>query len=488
MNAAATFSGRKFNSGEGDSAMMGLDVKRESFNLTRWFGAASFLAIASISAVLGVVVSHFLTREIMDRDAILTAQFIQSVAETEGMQYGLGDKATVGEILQESFKGDVPDETRTRVRSDFLLHFYTLPDVLHANIFGPDRHIIWSTNSALVGRMPDDNDELDEAIATKKPVATGHTNTVHSRVEQAFLTEPEEMYIENYIPLFDTKGAVTAVVEVYKEPKSLTTSIRAGHRLVWGCTVAGGLLSYLALFWIVRRAAKFMEYQQGRLVASETMAVIGEMSAAVAHSIRSPLASIRSSAELGLQADDGLVGKNLQDIITQVDRVGRWVRDLLVFSRPIPDAQEPVRLDRLVQDSLDAYQVQLEKAGVRVDISGVAMDAPLLQGNRALFVQAFNSVISNAIEAMPNGGMLRIASTDARRPGMLEILVSDTGTGMSRKQLDQVFKPFFTTKRNGLGLGLALAKRIMERSGGLISVASEEGKGAEVRLQFRVSA
>ncbi len=99
----------------------------------------------------------------------------------------------------------------------------------------------------------------------------------------------------------------------------------------------------------------------------------------------------------------------------------------------------------------------------------------------------FNSVISNAIEAMPNGGTLRLATESGAAPSQVVLLVADTGTGMSPRQLEQVFKPFYTTKRTGLGLGLALVKRIMERFGGAIRITSREKEGTEVRLIFKLA-
>jgi signal transduction histidine kinase len=209
------------------------------------------------------------------------------------------------------------------------------------------------------------------------------------------------------------------------------------------------------------------------------------MSSAVAHSIRNPLASIRSSAELGLEAEGESVRKNLRDVISQVDRIGRWIRDLLVFSRPLASETEPVTLDRVVRECLASFETQIEKAGIRTELKALAENVPPVYGNQALFAQVINSVLSNAVEAMVGGGTLTIATEPAH--GRLVLRISDSGAGMSQRQLDQVFKPFYTTKRNGLGLGLALVKRIMERFGGSVRIASREKEGTEVRLFFKLA-
>lgn len=463
--------------------------ERKPFNLIRWFAALSFVTITLVSVALALIVSHFLTREILDRDALLTAQFVQSLAESEGMHLGLGVHATVGELLDEKFdheKLGLTSETLATARAEFLQHFYNLPDVLLTNVFSRDHRVVWSTNPILIGRVLKDNADLAEAFRSRTIVAKGHNDARHDRDEQVFVGEPEEFFIENYIPLFDGKGNVATVVEVYKEPKSLSQSIRRGHLLVWACTVTGAFVSYLALFWIIRRASALIDNQKERLVDAETLAVIGEMSSAVAHSIRNPLASIRSSAELGLEADGDSVQKNLRDIITQADRIGRWIRDLLVFSRPLSSETEPVTLERVVRESVASHEGQIHRGGIEVDLAGIAAALPPLHGNRALFGQVFNSVISNAIEAMPNGGTLRVGA-ERTSSAEVAVTVADTGAGMTTTQLEHLFKPFYTTKRNGLGLGLPLVKRIMERFGGTIRITSREKEGTEVRLVFMLA-
>lgn len=459
-----------------------------SFNLTRWFAALSFITITAVSVTLALIFSHFLTREILDRDAILTAQFIHALADTESEHSGLGSTASLGELIDSRFDASrvrISPEELEHMRGEFFDHISNLPDVLLANIFAPDRRIIWSSNPVLIGRQVSNNPELEEALRARVVVARGHTDASHDREEQAFLGEPEEFFVENYIPLYNTRGEVASVVEVYKEPKSLIRSIRKGHLLVWTSTVIGAFACYLALFWIVRRAAALIEHQQQRIVESETLVVIGEMSSAVAHSIRNPLASIRSSAELGLEGDSESVNKNLRDIISQADRIGRWIRDLLVFSRPLASETEPVTLDRLVRDSVASFETQVEKAKIQVDTSGLEAGLPPVHGNQALFAQVINSILSNAVEAMSGGGSLRLKTEPV--PGGVVLLVADSGGGMTPRQLEQVFKPFYTTKRNGLGLGLALVKRIMERFGGSVSIASREREGTEVRLRFKLA-
>lgn len=103
-----------------------------------------------------------------------------------------------------------------------------------------------------------------------------------------------------------------------------------------------------------------------------------------------------------------------------------------------------------------------------------------------LLTQILNSLFANALEAMPKGGVLTI-DIESSQPGQLSMTLSDTGKGMSPQQQQMVFKPFFTTKQGGLGVGLALVKRIMERFEGSVELTSREQEGTRVRLNFKVA-
>jgi two-component system sensor histidine kinase HydH len=207
----------------------------------------------------------------------------------------------------------------------------------------------------------------------------------------------------------------------------------------------------------------------------------------VAHSLRNPLASIRSSAELALSTEDEPVRKNARDIITQVDFLSKWVRELLLFTRPVSGAPEPVDLVPVIESVLGSFAAPCAKAGIEVEWARDENSRPKVEGNTSLLTQVLHSIFSNAIEAMPKGGKVRIAMRTAKEGNWLELTVGDTGGGMSEKQLATAFKPFHTTKRNGLGVGLAMVKRGMERFGGRVELSSRENGGTEVRLEFKMA-
>jgi two-component system sensor histidine kinase HydH len=110
---------------------------------------------------------------------------------------------------------------------------------------------------------------------------------------------------------------------------------------------------------------------------------------------------------------------------------------------------------------------------------------PLVRAEGAAIAQVLNSLITNALDAMPEGGRLVIAARPGTERGRVEVEVRDDGSGIPSNQMRDLFKPFRTTKAKGLGMGLALAQRIVRRFGGTLSIASEEGRGTVVKLLLR---
>jgi len=464
-----------------------LSTRKQPFNLLRWFSLISLAVIGTVAVALGAVSTRFVITESVQRDALLTSQFIQAIASAEVRHVSIPHVRTMGELLDPRQDRNFPDVdplARAAARGEFLDHIEHLPDVILANIYAPDRTVIWSTNPALMGTTIHADEDLEEAFKSRIPVSASYHDVDKSRMEQKFVTPPEYIFIENYIPLFDADGdKVTAMVEIYKEPKDLIDRMERGLLLIWLATALGGGLIYLGLYWIVRRAAILLAAQQKQLITNETFVALGEMSSAVAHSLRNPLATIRSSAELALEFDTGAAHKNINDIIGQVDRMSKWVRELLQSLRPLNDESEPVNLVAALHDSLMAFEQQIARTSTQVVFEPAT--TPMVISQQVQLTQILNSVLSNALEAMEKGGTLtvRLEPIDDQR---VSVVVSDNGKGMTAAQRKMAFRPFFTTKQGGLGVGLVLVKRIMERFGGSVRLESREGEGTCVRLSFKL--
>ncbi len=207
------------------------------------------------------------------------------------------------------------------------------------------------------------------------------------------------------------------------------------------------------------------------------LTTIGEMAATIAHSIRNPLASIRSAAELAREEDRRGIDECLHDIMSETDRIDNWIRILLLASRGASVNAEQLDLNDLVQEILEGSGSELRRKNIKLTFCPATL--PQIRGNRAMLGQALGNVVANAVQSIPNQGKL---SVETRRldNGKIQIVVEDSGSGMAPVAARNVFRPFFTTKPNGVGLGMPLAKRILDRHGGSITLESTQGRGTKV--------
>ena len=228
-----------------------------------------------------------------------------------------------------------------------------------------------------------------------------------------------------------------------------------------------------------------IERTQAQLVQSEKLASIGEMSAAVAHGLRNPLASLRASAQLVLRHPGSpAAGEQLRAILDEVDRLDRRITHLLTFSRPAPFRPIPQRVATLVQEVLPAFSERLRSQGVSLDLE-IPQDLPEILADTMKLEQALVELISNALDAMPRGGRLSLVATAGPDSGStrgVTLEVRDTGHGIAQETLASVGQPFFTTRNEGTGLGVATARRFVEQHGGRLDVQSRLGEGTVIRL------
>jgi signal transduction histidine kinase len=209
------------------------------------------------------------------------------------------------------------------------------------------------------------------------------------------------------------------------------------------------------------------------------------MGAAVAHGLRNPLASIRSSAELSLESALPPEAKECsQDIVAQVDRLEGWVRQLLTYAKPAHANLAAVDINTVLHESLVSFARDLERRGIKTTLA-LAENLPAIRGDAAMLVQLIGSLVANAMEVMGAGGEISVCSKlDAN--GLVLAEVRDNGPGIIAGNMSLIFKPFFTSKAKGLGLGLPLVRRVVERFGGTVEVDSTPGKGTTVRLHLLI--
>jgi signal transduction histidine kinase len=221
-----------------------------------------------------------------------------------------------------------------------------------------------------------------------------------------------------------------------------------------------------------------LRQSRAALVQSEKLASIGEMAAAVAHGLRNPLASLRAAAQMVRQHPEAPSSReHLDAIIEEVDRLDRRISHLLSFSRPAPFHPLQENVSRLVEGLLPAFSQLLRERGIelQLDLPGTL---PEVRVDPMQLEQALVEIVSNALDAMPSGGRLRIAASvdsPGAGSGNVTVEVADTGPGIPDHVLPSVCEPFFTTRQEGTGLGLAIAKRYVEQNGGRLEITSRPG-------------
>ncbi len=240
-----------------------------------------------------------------------------------------------------------------------------------------------------------------------------------------------------------------------------------------------------ALFITDMTAKKALEK---RIEQNRRLAYLGELASGVAHEIKNPLGSIRLFVEsLGENFDDPAFRKNFTElVIPEIDSLDSMLKDLLDYSRPSQYINSDTDIGALLRNTLSLLSAEIRKAGVSV--RNLTPDAELVapcDGEKLKRVMI--NLVQNSLEAMSESGERVLTVSAGQDCGYAEILISDTGAGIPGENITKIFKPFFTTKRHGTGLGLSIAQKIVEESGGSISISSQPGSGtrATVRMPLR---
>jgi two-component system, NtrC family, sensor histidine kinase HydH len=464
--------------------------------LTRQFAVLSFIVIGLITVALCLVITHYLRKDLLEREWRITADYIRTEARhyLTSADFALPFSA----IAQEHFR-------------NFYAKTVRMPEIVRVKIYDTTAAVVWSDKPLLIGQRFLDNTHLLGALA-------GHTmvNLEMGEEKGENISEREEFseLVEVYVPIvFPEHTEVAGVVETYKAPTTVFTNIRQGQMVVIETALAGSALLYLSLFWIVRRAARRISEQQQaltqrsqeltasnqelqavqtQLLEAERMAAIGEVVAAVAHGIRNPLANIRAVAQVATldckeEAGTRLVSRSLANIMAEVDRLENRLKELLQFARPAERQSEALDVNAVLCGTLRMMAGRLTRTGLVVEECLAPVLPPTL-GDAVLFEQIFMSLIGNAAEALPaSGGVITLTTgTAPDKAGTVCVFVEirDTGVGIPPEGLAKIFVPFYTTKSQGTGLGLAIAKKFTEAYGGTISVSSRPGEGAVFRVTF----
>jgi signal transduction histidine kinase len=448
--------------------------------LTAKFAAYSFLCIGAMTVALWFIVSNYLISQILQREWQTTARIV---------------RADVKKFLEDY---DFKAEDRKSVGPKFVAlldHMRHFPDIVRFKVYNPTGVVLWSDDKRLVGKIFTDNDELQQALRGKIVADVSSLD----KPENVFEQDSVRRAVEVYVPIFSDDGEMLGVFETYKRADSIYRDVQQARLVVLFGALGGGMLLYLTLFAIVRQAARKIDEQQenlltmqSALIASQRMAAIGEMAAAVAHGIGNPLSSIRAAAQVALLDADSVQGSpegakmkaNLQSIMRQVDRVQKRMQGLLNFAKPMEPYPVAVDVNMLLRNVVETLKPRFSEGGIRTALD-LAADLPPIALDANHLEQAFMGLITNAVEATPHGGQIRIVTKMVEPNGSKErvqVAIEDTGEGIPQENRQRVFEPFFTTKTHGTGLGLPLAKKFVERNGGTITISEAPTGGAKIEV------
>jgi signal transduction histidine kinase len=237
-----------------------------------------------------------------------------------------------------------------------------------------------------------------------------------------------------------------------------------------------------------------------RMKERDRLAALGEMAAGLAHEIRNPLGAIKGAAQLLVTPEgtpvEGHVQKDvtefLQIIVEEVNRLNRVVSQFLDYARPYKGDAQEIDVNEVVRKTVQLLEQQSGEVKLQLRLEDAL---PRVRGDAEQLRQVFLNLGLNALQAMPGGGSLTITTAQraARRrveaglASFVEIRFHDTGKGIAREHLKNLFIPFFTTKEKGTGLGLPISQRIITQHGGQIEVRSEAGKGTTFTVYLPIA-
>jgi PAS domain S-box-containing protein len=286
-----------------------------------------------------------------------------------------------------------------------------------------------------------------------------------------------------YRILIDTltqeKGISHIEVELKKDGESLW--LIAGTSLLVGGD--GKATGALAIFQDITEIKALEE----KLRQADRLAALGTLSAGLAHEIKNPLSAIKTFVQLLPQKMGNLSFMEKFNITVprEIDRINHLVEDLLELTRRRVRPLVDLKVDALILQVIELHGEELKRRQI-VFQDHLNKTLSSVHGDAETLYRAFSNLIINAIQAMPNGGILSISSKLDSSSSSLEISFRDTGIGMDETTAKNIFNPFFTTKDKGAGLGLALTRKIIEDHRGTIEVVSKKGMGTTFTVHLPV--
>jgi signal transduction histidine kinase len=347
------------------------------------------------------------------------------------------------------------------------------PDIEHVALVGKDGRILAHTDSRLLNQI------------SKEPsiIAIQSNREPFGRmVEQ---TDGTRHY--DVVKPITVNGSDMGVLEIGLSLKPMKTAWRRAlnSMIIFGLAILiVGILGMATIFYNQQNHLQKVKSLETEISRQERLSELGNMAATVAHEIRNPLNSVsmglqRLKGEFTPIQDQDDYARFLDLMQAEVRRLNSIVEQFLSLARPLNLKPEPLSIETFLNDITTLVAGEASSSNVKIDLK-VDPGLPSLQADPNYLKQLLLNLILNGVQAMPRGGTLAIEARADKNS--LQLTVSDHGTGMTAETLTHIFEPYFTTKPNGSGLGLSIARRIAEAHGGTITVESEPGRGSRFRI------
>jgi len=350
------------------------------------------------------------------------------------------------------------------------------------------------TNNLLMKSCKPGNGLLGQTLLDGEPKVVD--NTLQSIGPDVDLLIEKGFQSTVYIPL-TTKGASIGVMCLSSLKPYMFSSEFVEFLTVIGNHV-GVAVDNANMHKNIKEAYQDLKEVQEQIVWTEKLASLGKLAATIAHEINNPLAGVLNYIRLIIKqlSRNRFSHEKLEDISrylkimeSETARCGEIVKDLLAFSRRTKITMESNSIEDIINKTLNLISHELEMKELQLK-KNIAPNLPKVKCDFKQIQQVLLNLMYNASEAMPSGGTLTITANRANgAKALLEVAISDTGCGISEKDMENIFEPFFTTKEEGkgVGLGLSVVYGIIARHNGTIAVESEPGKGSTFTIRLPCS-
>jgi signal transduction histidine kinase len=440
--------------------------------------------------------------------------------------YSQSERALMNELekqtaeLSKAIQVGVEEVTTTGYTDEMRLHNYlkklNAKGVKEISIISPSDEIVASTNPQKIGEQlgPTKKERIIKAElgdpVTKEgkvynvilPVVAGdaHYGYIHLKINVEDFSEIiENNAIKRIVAIIIvfSIGILLAVILslMYTKPihnvVNAAKSVAAGDLTVELATDRKDEIGELTQSFnhMLKKLREEKELEE-KLREAEHLSALGQLSKSIAHEIRNPLNVISLSidhikkkylpeAEKEKEQFESLINGIKQEI----QRLNKLVGDFLDYGKPMKLNFQNTNIESLINDILDLVKIKAEKDNVKIDFQKGGI--PLLSVDPELIKTCIFNIILNAFQAMPDGGEIKVETKTINNK--IQIIVRDTGIGVSKEKIPHLFEPFYSTKSNGLGLGLAITKGVIEKHRGKVDFKSEEGKGSIMTITLPIN-